>query len=572
MNTTPILDQSVAALKGIGEKRAQAFQRLRVETWRDLLFFMPREYHDFSREGNVDIVQHGELTILKLRVVEAPRQIRPKGGLHIVNAHAMKESGALQLVWYNQPYRARQVTAGKEYFFAGRVDTSRGKKLVNPAILPALPGILPVYPMAQGLTQQYIRQGVRAVLKAGLPEVTETLPAGMLDEYALYGIREALQGVHFPADMDMLQKARHRLAFEDMLYFLLAVAMFRQDRQGKTGIAFCAADMRAAFLDTLPFTPTRAQLRALQEIEADMQKSTPMNRLVQGDVGSGKTVLAQFALYVAAQSGFQGVFLAPTEILAQQHFALLQKTYGDKACFLSGGLKKAQRAAAYEKIRDGSALVVVGTHALLQADVEFANLGVVITDEQHRFGVRQRAVLSHKSGAAPDMLVMSATPIPRTLTMLLYGDLDLSVLNELPPGRQKVVTRVVPPARRQDMYGFVTKQAAAGLQTFVVCPLIEQSDVIDVKSADEIYKELLTLLPGLRIALLHGRMTAARKDAVMEQFRLGLIDVLVSTTVVEVGVDIPNAAVMVIEGADRFGLAQLHQLRGRVGRGLARSF
>lgn len=400
----------------------------------------------------------------------------------------------------------------------------------------------------------------------------ETLPEDFRAQHGLCGIRQALCDVHFPKDMPSLSAARRRLSFEDMLYYLLAIALLKRERLGREGIAFDTSGVREDFIENLPFPPTGAQARVLKEIEEDMARERPMNRLVQGDVGSGKTILAFYALKVAVNSGYQGALMAPTEILAQQHYAHLQGLFGDSVCILRGGMKTKEREQIYERIRAGDAMVVVGTHALLQSGLEFHKLGVVITDEQHRFGVRQRAQIANKGEKMPDVLIMSATPIPRTLAMILYGDLDLSVLDELPPGRRPIMTRVVPDEKRIDMYGFIKKQSMAGTQAYVVCPLVEHSDTMEVKSAQEVFEELASMLPELRIALLHGRMASAKKEAAIEAFRTGELQVLVSTTVVEVGVDVPNATVMVIENADRFGLAQLHQLRGRVGRGAEQSF
>lgn len=566
-----MLDQSIATIKGIGEARLKAFEKLSIRTLHDLLYFMPRDYQDFTQLREVISLRHGELAALKLNVMRAPQQLRPRSGLTMVICPASDDTGTIQLVWYNQPYRARQIQTG-ERIYCGYVDTLRGLKLTNPAVYTTLPGIVTLYPLAQGLSQRHVREAVRYALETSLQEVREVLPESLRLQYGLCGIQEALRAVHIPQTFESLREARHRLAFEDMLYYLLAIALVKQERQKRAGIAFFTDGGKKKILSSLPYALTNAQLRVLDEIDADMRNTRPMNRLVQGDVGSGKTILAFYALQIAAQNGYQGVFLAPTEILAQQHYTLLKKQYGERVLLLCGNMKKKERQAAYAAISDGSVQIVVGTHALLQAGVQFHKLGVAVTDEQHRFGVRQRATIANKGETIPDVLVMSATPIPRTLAMLLYGDLELSVLDELPPGRQPVLTRIVPPEKRLDMYRFLEKQAEKGRQAYVVCPLIEHSDAMEAKSAQEVFEELCTLLPTLRIELLHGRMAAAKKGDAITRFREGKLDVLVSTTVVEVGVDVPNATSMVIENADRFGLAQLHQLRGRVGRGSAQSF
>lgn len=567
-----MLQESVAMLKGVGASRAAAFERLSIRTLSDLLYFMPREYQDFSAVREAGSLMHGELAALRLTIVQEPRLLRPSRGLQLVAATAQDETGRLQLVWYNQPYRKNQIRAGQTSVFCGRADRSRGLKLVNPAVMDEPPGILPVYPLVQGLSQYQVRDAVEKALRRAEGAITDTLPDAFRAQHGLVGLRQAICNVHFPKDMPSLADARRRLSFEDMLYYLLAIALLKRERLGRAGIAYDIVGIREDFIGGLPFPLTGAQERVLKEIEADMGRERPMNRLIQGDVGSGKTVLAFYALLVAAKNGYQGALMAPTEILALQHYTHLQSLCGDSVCLLRGGMGKKERESVYARIQSGEALVAVGTHALLQSGLAFNKLGLVITDEQHRFGVRQRAQIANKSEKMPDVLIMSATPIPRTLAMLLYGDLDLSVLDELPPGRRPVMTRLVPEERRDDMYRFVQKQAQEGRQAYVVCPLVEHSDAVEVKSAQEVYEELAGLLPDLSIALLHGRMAAAKKEQTIEAFRRGELQVLVSTTVVEVGVDVPNATVMVIENADRFGLAQLHQLRGRVGRGASQSF
>ncbi len=567
MLTTP-----VSALKGIGAARAAALHKLSVHTVEELLYFLPREYRDFSELKTVGSLVHGEFAAVRLQVVQEPQMLRPSGGMQLVVVRAQDETGNMQAVWFNQPYRKNAVHAGQTKVFCGRVDTSRGIKLVNPSITDDPPGILAIYPLVQGLSQHQVRDAVGRALSLAFDQLKETLPESLLTQFGLCGIREALLNVHFPKDQAALSAARRRLSFEDMLFYLMAIALLKQAREKKDGIAYRTDGVRDAFVSTLPYTPTGAQQRVMREIEAGMQNSRPMNRLIQGDVGSGKTILALFAIRVAAENGYQSAMMAPTEILAQQHYSQLSSQHPDTVCLLCGGMKKKERDEAYRKIENGEIKVVVGTHALLQAGLVFHRLGLVVTDEQHRFGVKQRAQLVNKSEKTPDVLIMSATPIPRTLAMLLYGDLELSVLDELPPGRKPVLTRLVPEDKREDMYRFIERQVMEGRQAYVVCPLVEASEQMEAKSAQDVYSELCALLPNLRIALLHGRMAAAKKEEAIALFREGRTDVLVSTTVVEVGVDVPNAAIMAIESAERFGLAQLHQLRGRVGRGPKQSF
>ncbi len=567
-----MLSYPVSKLKGVGAARAAAFQKLSVHTVGELLRFLPREYRDLSTLTPVAQLVHGEFAAVRLQVVQEPRLLRPSGGLQLVTLRAQDETGIMQVVWFNQPYRKNALHAGQTRVFSGRVDRARGLKLLNPTITEEPPGILPLYPLVQGLSQHHVREAMSRAFEAAFSEIQETMPASFLKAQGLWPIQEALYQVHFPKDQAALTQARRRLSFEDMLYYLMAVALRKHARAEKEGIAYRTAGIRDTFIKSLPYVPTGAQQRVLSEIEEGMATTAPMNRLIQGDVGSGKTILALYAIAVAASNGYQSALMAPTEILAQQHYRQLVSQHQDAVCLLCGGMKKKEREAAYEKIQIGEIKVVVGTHALLQAGLTFSQLGLVVTDEQHRFGVRQRAQLINKSQKTPDVLIMSATPIPRTLAMLLYGDLELSVLDELPPGRKPVLTRLVPEEKREDMYRFIAGQIQSGRQAYVVCPLVETSEQMEAKSAQDVYKELCALLPEVRAALLHGRMAGAKKEETIAAFRNGQIDLLVSTTVVEVGVDVPNAAIMAIESAERFGLAQLHQLRGRVGRGAAQSF
>ena len=556
------LGEPITSIKGIGPRRAEALGKLGLFSLRDLLYFAPREYQDFSAATPICAAAHGALAALHVLLVSEPKHVHIRRGMEITTVRALgfgadpaDKAAQVSLVWYNQPYRARSLAAGQEWYAAGRMDRSRGAKLVNPSLHAELPGIVPVYPLVQGLSQKVMRDAVSAALAAAEGRIEETLPAAL----------------RVPQDIPSLKAARDRLAFEDMLLFSLMLSMLRRERLARPGPVFRTEGVLPRFLKLLPFAPTGAQMRSMQEISREMSNGHQMNRLLQGDVGSGKTAVALFAMYVAAESGFQSVLMAPTEILAQQHFAAAQSIFGARACLLLGGMKKKERDAAYAAIRSGEALAVIGTHALLSEDVTFHNLGAVIADEQHRFGVRQRAAIGAK-GESPHTLIMSATPIPRTLSLILYGDLDVSVLDELPPGRKPVTTRCVPRAKRKAMYAFVEQQVHAGRQAYVVCPLVEQSESLEgVMSVNELFAELEKTL-HVRVGLLHGKMAAAKKEETARAFRAGEIDVLVSTTVIEVGVDVKNATVMVIENADRFGLAQLHQLRGRVGRGSEESF
>lgn len=567
-----MLNQPISTLKGIGAAREEAFNKLSVFTLLDLIYFLPRSYDDYSNLGYSNLVKHGELTVLKLKIIKAPKVIRVRAGLSMVTVTGADDEGEIQLVWYNQPYRMRQVKSGDEYYFSGRVDCTRGIKLVNPSITNDLPGILPVYPLAKGLTQANVRNTMRLALNQGLENIAEKLPLSLREKHCLCDIQGALKNAHFPIDDEALQYSLKRLTFEDMLYYILAMELRKLEHSARDGIVFNVNGTYSEYINTLPFTPTKAQLKAMREIECSMGSEAPMNRLLQGDVGSGKTAIAFYALYIATKNGYQAVLMAPTELLAQQHYSLLKHQYGDSAGLLSGGLKQFEKSALYTKIANGEVKIIVGTHAIIQECVEFQNLGIVVTDEQHRFGVRQRAALINKAQYTPDVLVLSATPIPRTLAMLFYGDLELSILDEMPEGRKSVITRIVPENKRADMYGFIEREINKGRQCYVVCPLVEKSDLVDCKSVEEVFETVKANLPLLNTEILHGRMKADKKNQLLGNFRLGKIDILVSTTVIEVGIDIKNATVMVIEDADRFGLAQLHQLRGRVCRGSYQSF
>lgn len=563
-------DKPITSLRGIGAARAEAFAKLGVKTVGDLLYLLPRSFQDFSKERLAAELSHGELAAVRVRIVSEPKLARFRGH-SVVTARATDGVSNVLLKWYGQPYRRSQVCAGQTVIAAGRIDRARGLTIQNPQLLDALPGLVPVYPLCRGLTQRIVRDAMQQAFEAERGKIDETLPEQIRIRYDLAPLDEALHNVHFPLDQHSLAAARRRLEFENALSYLVVAEMQRLDRKRSVGIAFVTDGVRERYMAKLPFTLTKAQMRVLGELGRDMASPVPMNRLIQGDVGSGKTAVAMYALCVAAANGYQGVLLAPTEILAQQHYDTLHALFGASVCLVTGHMKKTSRDAALSKIADGTALVAVGTHALLSQNVRFARLGLVVTDEQHRFGVTQRAVLE-KKGTRPDVLVMSATPIPRTLAILLYGDLDISVLDEVPPGRKPVKTSCIPQRRRRDMYDYVARQAALGFQTYVVCPFIEPSEGAEGPSVTELLQELTKDYPQVAFGLLHGRMQEKEKNAAIEAFREGKTRVLVTTSVIEVGVHVEKATTMIIEGADRFGLAQLHQLRGRVGRGSVQSY
>jgi len=560
-------DSRLTSIKGIGPRRAELFGKLGLFSLGDIIRFVPRDYLDFSSASMLNDLEHGQLAAVKVKIEGIAKTAFIPGGLRITTARGVNEEGKILLCWYNQPFRARSIEADMECFACGRVDKLKGLRLVSPSLHEKLPGIVPVYPTTKGLSQAAIRSAALAALDTAKGSIDDNLPDFIKKRYELIGLAEAFVCAHSPTSFEALKAAKRRLAFDDMFYLSLMLSILRKERMGEKRLGYTTEGALEEFLSMLPFKPTTAQLKAMREIEADMRGDCRMNRLVQGDVGSGKTAVALFAMFVAARSNKQSVIMAPTEILALQHYESLKELFGERAVFLTGGLKQRERFLAINAILTGEALYVVGTHALLYDNVTFNDLGLVIADEQHRFGVGERARLGGKGGGTDaDTMILSATPIPRTLSLMMFGDLDISVIDELPPGRKPVKTQYVPRRRRDDMYAFVDETVKKGSQVYVVCPLVERSEVLEgVISVEELYVELQGKLTS-RLALLHGQMASAKKEEITNAFKRGEIDVLVSTTVVEVGIDVKNATIMVIENADRFGLAQLHQLRGRVGR------
>lgn len=564
------MSSDLESIKGIGEKRARQLGQLGIFTAEELIEHLPRDYLDYSHVTAVCDASDGGFCALKVEILGNASFFSAQG-MKIVSVRAKDDSSEIKLMWFNQPYRRTQIKAGEAWYACGRVSLKKGATLLNPTLSHALPGILPVYPSVKGVSQRCIRDAVSALLKTSWDAIPETLPMALMSQHTLVSRKLALRHAHFPANAEMLRVAGRRLRFERALLYQLAVGEQIHERKSGAGIAFDISGLRERFIKKLPFSLTKAQCRALDDLDADMQSPHPMNRLLQGDVGSGKTVVALYALSVAAANGYQGALLAPTEILAQQHFEQIQALFGEAAVLVTGSMKKAPRERALSRIADGTALCIVGTHALMQSGLAFDRLGLVVTDEQHRFGVRQRARMEEK-GIRPDVLVMSATPIPRTLALLLFGDLELSVLDELPPGRKPVLTRLVPEHKRPGLYAYLEEQAKAGMQSFVVCPFIDEPETLDGRCVTTHAEELQQQMPAARVAALHGRMREEQKQVTVQAFRDGEIDILVSTTLIEVGVHVPKACIMVVENAERFGLAQLHQLRGRVGRGETQSY
>ena len=553
----------LCAIKGIGPRRAELFSELGICCAEDLLTFYPIGYQDDTSVQPCAELEDGADACVRVTIVSAPTIFYQKG-LYIVTAKAEDASGRILLRWYNQSYRLHACQAGDKLYAFGRVKKSCGTVLINPTVYREARGIRPVYAVKKPLTQRAVYDAVAdALLQC---PVDEYLCCSIRVRYGLPEWRDTLRTIHQPTDLSGLRRAQTRIAFDRALLYLLAVSEQREIRRRSAGQAFRTGELLTEFLGNVSFRPTDAQMRVLGEVERDMGALSPMNRLIQGDVGSGKTLIAAYALYVCAKNGYQGVLLAPTEILARQHFAALSKIFGSDCCLFVGGMPQTERSAALERLRNGSAHVIIGTHALLQDPVRFCCLRLVVTDEQHRFGVQQRALIQQK-GIRPDTLVMSATPIPRTLSLILYGDLDLSVIDQMPEGRKPVLTHLVGASRRRALYEYLDRDAKAGRQSFIICPLIDASEGMEGLSVEEISAEAGSIMRNARIGVLHGRMHEEDKLRIMSSFVSGEIDVLVATTVVEVGVHVPCACNMVIEGAERYGLATLHQLRGRVGRG-----
>ena len=571
-----LFETPIGALRGVGEKRAKLFEKLGAPTAGDLLRTYPRGYEDLSHPIPIRSAVPGEPCAVRAVVVRGPAAVRTHGGIMLTRASADDGETVFPVSFFNNPYVANTLREGEEYIFYGKVTTNFLKReMVVPEYFPAAacPAIRPVYHTTQGLTNNMIGQAVRQALALLPAVVRDPIPDRLRGERGLMPLYQALHEIHFPSSMEQLEAARQRLIFEELLVLQAGLLLIGSRKRGETQLV-APRDYTDEFWDLLPFSPTRAQRRAVREAADDMARGTPMNRLIQGDVGSGKTAVAAALCWQAARNGLQAALMAPTELLARQHFETLSALFAGtdaEPVLLTGSTPKRERRDILAALEDGTALVAVGTHALLSEEVEFSRLGLAVTDEQHRFGVAQRAALAAKGGA-PHLLVMSATPRPRTLALMIYGDLDLSVLDELPPGRTPVLTYAIPSDKRERAFGFLRRHAAEGRQCYIVCPMIDEGD--DDRASVTQYAARLRegSLRGLSIGELHGRMKPAEKEDVMRRFAAGAIDVLVSTTVVEVGVDVPNAAVMMIENAERYGLSQLHQLRGRVGRGKAQSY
>ena len=571
-------DTPIQYVKGVGPKLAERFARLGIATVGDLLCHYPRRYIDYSQPSPIAEAPSGAEVVIRAEVCAKKGAVRLPGGRTMVQATAADDTGTLTLTWFNTHFMADKLLLGEEYYFEGRAKGSLSRReMANPIVRTQAEverkPFVAVYPQTEGLASGQIARCVENALATADP-LPEPLPPDYLPRFRMPDKWTAVKNIHHPSSPQALAAARRRLVFEELFTLQLGLSLLKSRGAVKSGAPMQPTGL-TPFWDSLPFSPTGAQRRAAAEICADMAAKQPMNRLLQGDVGSGKTLVAAAGVYMAAKNGYQSALMAPTEILAAQHAATLQTflaPFGLRVALLTGGMKAAQKRTTLAAIAAHEADLVVGTHAVISSGVEFARLGFAVVDEQHRFGVRQRGLLADKS-IAPHVLVMSATPIPRTLGLLMYGDLDISILDELPPGRLPVKTYAVTGKKRRDMYHFLDDQIDKGHQVYIVCPRVEESDTDAPGAADlQAVTSYLTdvaqaLLPHRRIGLMHGKLKPKEKTAVMDQFKNGELDVLVSTTVIEVGVDVPNATVMVIENAERYGLSALHQLRGRVGRG-----
>ncbi|MTI47713.1 ATP-dependent DNA helicase RecG [Sporosalibacterium faouarense] len=571
------LDTSVQYIKGVGPKKANFLKKLNISTVRDLMNYYPRTYEDRRSFNKLINSVDGEKINAKVCISGTATIMRPRRGLSITKIPIRDDSGTGFLVWFNQAYMKDSFKQGETIKVNGKVKR-RGLdiQIYNPYYErdngknKMLGRIIPIYSLTEKITNKEMIKLISKTLREYLAYEEEILTEEILNKFNLLGIIQSLINIHFPKNKELYLRAKERLVFEELLVLQIGLfALKNRYNQENKGIVFKECQQVDKFIKSLSFSLTGAQKRVLEEIVEDMESDKSMNRLVQGDVGSGKTIIAVLSMLKAYHSGYQSVMMAPTEILAKQHYESINDLFRDmdiKCELLVGSISTKQKKEILNKIEEGEIDIVVGTHAIIQDGVEFCKLGLAITDEQHRFGVRQRAALSSK-GENPDVLVMTATPIPRTLALILYGDLDISIIDEMPPGRKKVKTYAVGNTMKDRIYEFVRKQIIEGRQAYIVCPLVEESEKLDLKSATELYQELDEYFGDVRVGLLHGKMKAKEKDEIMMKFNNHEIDVLVSTTVIEVGVNVPNANIMVIENAERFGLAQLHQLRGRVGRG-----
>ena len=577
------LSDDVKFVKGVGPNRVKLLNKLHIYSVEDLITYYPREYEDRSKPKKIVDTVDGEETLIEAIVTSRMTETRTyKKNMAIYKLIVRDDTESCQLIWYNQSYLKNIFQIGKKYKFYGKINKKIGiTEMLSPVFDSSEKAkntgkIIPIYPLTYNLSQNTLRQIIENALEQSKDLIWETMPKYLLDEYNLLNLKDAIFKIHFPLSFEEYNKARSRLVFEELLTMqMLLLSLKNKYKNTEDGISFSKDVKISDVINDLPFNLTKAQTRVLEEIDYDMESNKAMNRLLQGDVGSGKTVVAIIAAYKAVKSGYQMAIMAPTSILASQHlesFDSILSKYGIKCELLLGSTSKKKKEDIIDRLKNGMIDVIIGTHSLLEENVVFKNLGLVVTDEQHRFGVRQRSTIVSK-GKNPDVLVMTATPIPRTLALILYGDLDISIIDELPPNRKKIDTFAVRKSMEERINSFIKKNINEGRQAYIVCPLVEETDEIEAESVLELakkYKE--EVFKDYKVEYLHGKMRPKEKDEIMERFKNGEIQILISTTVIEVGVNVPNANIMVIENAERFGLAQLHQLRGRVGRGKYKSY
>lgn len=565
----------VTDIKGVGEKRREQLNKSGIYSVYDLLSFYPSKYDDRRAFSTIDKLYENQTICVTGWLKGSIRTYRKSRGFSISSGNIADETGVLPCVWYNMPYIDKVYKPNNLYVFYGKIQKSaRGLQMVNPVVEAIDDGnvmgkIVPIYPKCSGFSEKTLQKMLLDAINTYKDDVLDSIPESVSESFKLMPHKEMLKNIHFPEDYKTLLKARERVIFEEFFMFQMSIAKLKHSGKKKAEKLDTSS---TDFENRLPFKLTDAQQKVVNEIKGDLRSGFAMNRLLQGDVGSGKTVVAAYSIDVAVKNGFQTALMAPTEILATQHFNSFKKFFPhEEIALLTSSTPKKNKAEIKQKIKDGKIKIAIGTHALIEEDVEFSNLGLVITDEQHRFGVSQRTKLSEK-GLSPHVLVMTATPIPRTLGLIMYGDLDISVIDKLPPGRQEIKTYCVNEGYRNRVYGFLKNQIESGGQAYIICPLVEESESINAKNVTDFAEELTRDFPDIKIGLLHGKMKEKEKAEVMDAFAENKISVLVSTTVIEVGVDVPNATLMVIENAERFGLSQLHQLRGRVGRGSKQSY
>ncbi len=570
------LEKDIQYIKGVGPKKAEILNKIGIYNLEDLITYFPRQHEDRGNAKNISELIDGEEALISAYPVSRMNEIKIRKNLTLCKLIVRDETGTCQITWYNQSYLKNNFKPNERYKFFGKVSNKYGKIDMQSPVFESeetsknTGKIIPIYPLTYNLTQNSIRKIIENGLKEVDGKLEETLPDYMLDKYKLYNLNEAIHQIHFPNSFTSFNLARKRLVFEELLSMQLALLTLKNKYEiKKEGIKFDKEAKMSDIIDKIPFRLTKAQIRVLEEIDKDMESAKPMNRLLQGDVGSGKTIVAMISAYKAVKSGYQATIMAPTAILAAQHlesFTEILKEFNIKCELLVSGISKKKKEEILNKLASGEIDILIGTHAILEENVVFKDLGLVITDEQHRFGVRQRSIVASK-GTNPDVLVMTATPIPRTLALILYGDLDISIIDELPPNRKKIETYAVTKGMENRVNNFVSKQIEEGRQAYIVCPLVEENEEINAKSVIQLAEEYKKgIFSNYKVEYLHGKMKPKEKDSIMEEFKNGNIDILISTTVIEVGVNVPNSNIMIIENAERFGLAQLHQLRGRVGR------